>query len=153
MKTIVEELNDIANALGDENPDEITTIDIALQHIKVQYGGTAVQGQTINEALGDIATAIENGGGGGGGDIFIATCDTETALLDKTWQEIHDALDTLGVGKVFVRYGDDGCMAYIVASTNVQEGFYNINIYRDPTGEISYGYYYAESADGYPTDD
>lgn len=66
IKTVVEELNGIANALGDANPDEMTTVNEALSQIKVALGGEAVDNETVSQTLDGIRQAIINGGGGGG---------------------------------------------------------------------------------------
>ena len=41
-------------------------------------------------------------GSGSGGDCLLATLDPDSFKLNKTWQEIHDALEEYGVGKVII---------------------------------------------------
>lgn len=96
-------------------------------------------------------TDTEYIGGGGGGDCFI-TNDVE-GTLDKTWQEIHDALENLGIGKVFIyqTYEDGGNTyygAYVVVSCTSEEGYYEVA--GCDFGYLPHGVYVAESADGYP---
>ena len=85
----------------------------------------------------------ENGSGGGGGGSLVI--HTVSGTLDKTWQEIYDALEA-GV-RCIVMYGDEGK----VGQTIIQEAYwYDDNDYRIyPFGDGS-TYYVATSASGYP---
>ncbi|MBR2653974.1 MAG: hypothetical protein IKD59_05395 [Lachnospiraceae bacterium] len=66
IKTVVEQLNSIANALGDTNPDELTTVNDALSAIETSLGGSPSEDETVSQLLEGIANAIAGGGGGGG---------------------------------------------------------------------------------------
>ena len=75
-----------------------------------------------------------NGGGSGGGVLVVTETD---GTLDKTWQEIHDAMKS--VGAVYDGGDDDG--VYIISSTIIDTN-YIVN--------CSAGEWVASSASGYP---
>lgn len=110
------------------------------------------------------AMGAKSGGGGGstGGGVLIVTVTTEGSnrIMDKTWQEIHDAL--YNGNTVVARYTDDN----VVESTEsfeedvdsviaVQESFYKEDgefVDHFLTVTTPYlGSFNAESKDGYPT--
>ena len=85
-------------------------------------------------------------GGGGGSGAFIVNEDAELAL-DKTWQEIYNALD--GGNIVIIKSGD---IAYrFVSSIASVHGSYMLSALGDEYGEITAYLYSAEGADAYPT--
>ena len=84
----------------------------------------------------EIIDAIKAGGGGSGGGVLVVT-ETD-GTLDKTWQEIHDAMKS--VGAVYDGGDDDG--VYIISSTIIDTN-YIVN--------CSAGEWVASSASGYPT--
>lgn len=87
------------------------------------------------------------GGGGTGGSILFVNAVTEgkTTTLDKTWQEIHDAVD---VGLVIVKQEeDDGG----VLSTMYNAVSMIIEIPNETYGiQTAYASYVALTANGYP---
>ena len=89
-----------------------------------------------------------SGGGaisvGGAGNGLIVNYDSETYLLDKTWQEIHDALESM---KVTIALSES---AYLVESAtgNDHDG-YVVSIYQP--GSSPYGMYECISANDYPS--
>lgn len=83
-------------------------------------------------------------GGGGSSDHFICTVDAETDALDKTWQEITDALgDNKTVIAILNTY------AWVVAGTSSDPEFgaYYVAVFNN--GQAT-DFFYAESADDYP---
>lgn len=71
-----------------------------LKDLVKTLSGSDATGKNTAELIGEINDAVAEGGGSGGGVFtFNATFDTERELyiLDKTWQEIHDAF---GQGRV-----------------------------------------------------
>ena len=86
----------------------------------------------------EIIDAIKVGGGGSGGGVLVVT-DTD-GTLDKTWQEIHDAML---VGVVIVNRGEGGIHAVIGGGYDSKQG-YILSVGRNSS-------YTAATADGYPT--
>lgn len=92
-----------------------------------------------------LAKAFGGGGGSSGGGVLVVHQD-ENGVLDKTWQEIHDAvLSVLVINQgyaVFICH----CMfisghapVWLVTYANI-----------DQEGTVSASNYIANSADGYP---
>ena len=86
-----------------------------------------------------------SGGGGGGDSSVVVVNETAEETLDKTWQEIFDAIDS---GKaVFVKaslIGGGGLLFYPVVQVSGEEGSYLVKTLYE------WGEYVADSADGYP---
>lgn len=100
--------------------------------------GDVVTSAKLNKMEQGIANA--GGGGGGGGALVVHDVD---GTLDKTWQEIHDAMPL-----VWVADGEGGYI--LVGSTYEDEGDYCVNaIEPQPDGNITKTYI-ATSADDYP---
>lgn len=76
-----------------------------------------------------------SGGGGSSGGVLVVT-DTD-GTLDKTWQEIHDAMKTGGA--VYDGGDDDG--VYIIDSAYIDNDY----VVHADAGE-----WHAQSASGYP---
>lgn len=90
------------------------------------------------------------GGSGGGGLVVHVSTDEATGekTLDKTWQEIHDAL---AAGTyTMVLEGDtssDNLTPAMVGGVFFDEDYgYGVIVYTDPTSM-----YYAQTANSYPT--
>lgn len=77
----------------------------------------------------------QSGGGGGGGALVLH--ENESGTLNKTWQEIYDAMKT---GSVVIEVEDDGI--YPLASATI-DGKYYVTA---PCGE-----YVSDTTTGYPT--
>lgn len=139
---------------GDQvTPVKLNAIEQGVLSVNSDYTPTTwVSGDIVTASkLNNIEQGIANAGGGGGGDSF-ATNEV-AGTLDKTWQEIHDALEELGVGKVFIysTYEDGGettYRAFPVASCTSEEGYYEVAGYYDGTAPNVF--WFTESADGYP---
>ena len=88
-----------------------------------------------------------SGGGGGGSDVVIVHSDADTGALDKTWQEIHDALNGGKLVMDIYADGDDVFQTiYTIATTyNEQFAIYAVgaSTQDDPT-------YVADSKTDYP---
>lgn len=85
--------------------------------------------RTYKMLLGDIAL----GGGGGGGGILVATLDTSTGTLDKTWKEIYDAMDSSVLCVVYRQEEDDveGLASIdfnLIRNILLQEGSYSLSL-------------------------
>jgi hypothetical protein len=78
----------------------------------------------------------DSGGGGGGGGVLVVH-DTD-GTLDKTWQEIHDAM--LSGGAVYV-YSNGGISVFVFAGSNGSQ--YHVDT-------ASGDEFYTSTTDGYP---
>lgn len=94
-----------------------------------------------NESTG----ALEWAEGGSGGGVLVV--HDEDGTLDKTWQEIHDAI--VGGMPCFVMEDEDGITIQLVTAVFIDSGSYYAAIGEENTG--SYNEYTASSADDYPT--
>ena len=84
------------------------------------------------------------GSSGGGGLIVNAVYDeqTDTTTLDKTWNEIKNAVESGGTVYIYY-YVDETEYGYqIVTSIQANQGSYDVN--------VTYSSYTASSADSYP---
>ena len=84
-----------------------------------------------------IAKAFGGGGGGGGGALVVTSDGT---ALDKTWQEIHDALPMVWVL-------NDGAYGPVVIAYELSDQFW-VGVWDYMTSEAVM--YVASSTDGYP---
>lgn len=106
-----------------------------------------------NWKSGDVVTAaklnkLEQGVANSGG-VLVVGVNSETGVLDKTWQEIHDAAAT-------------GCVLLVNDMGEELINYPLVNVWQDSSEEHIYGasfFYYAgsnlidfatDSADGYP---
>lgn len=89
--------------------------------------------------------AVGGGGGGGGGGVLVVHEDSDTGSLDKTWQEIHDAL--AAETPVFLAYTSSMAASMKVIADAVSGIGYQIFLQGS-----EYAFAQAESADGYPLD-
>ena len=90
-----------------------------------------------NESTGDLEWATAGGSGGG---VLVASMNLETMTLNKTWQEIHDAV--LNGGAV-LQIEAMGIAAQLSAANN--NGTYIVSIVTDKVLKLS-----TDSANGYP---
>lgn len=103
--------------------------------------------------LFDIAVAKKlaggsGGGGGGSSDTLLIHYNKETYTLDKTWQEIHNALANGSIAVIDDWYGNH---AIVVANAlDDGEGEYSVSVYTNyETADIII-LFYCESASDYP---
>lgn len=95
------------------------------------------------------AIAQNKGGGGGDDGIFVVGQDVNTGALDKTWQEIADALSA---GKRVIAVAMQSAMTVqmLFMFSIVLEGAYGlVAITASPAGVLGVSFT-ATSADGYP---
>lgn len=149
MASKVNALHNLATQLGASSTSS-TTIAGAVHEVTTALGATASEyndESSIARSIQDIADAIEDGAIsiGGAGNGLIVNYDNETALLDKTWQEIHDALESM---KVTIALSTG---AYLVASAtgNDHDGYTLTVYFNNETTDM----FSCSSADDYPTDD
>ncbi len=109
--------------------------------------GTVSKKKTIIGQLSDLADAAEAGKiGGGSGEAFMVHVNgKDTQVLDKTWQEIYDALKTTSV--YIIRENEEEM--FVSTQECIIEAAYN-----NPDGYIVHtsldDYYSAASPDDYP---
>ena len=102
---------------------------------------------TLGNQLIAAGVAIEIGGGGTGGGVLVVNgtwneAGTEFAL-DKTWQEIHDAMLS---GGAVLALGDD--IAESVVSVGAGPGGRFVIVLN--VIDLEWNFYVASAADGYP---
>ena len=104
--------------------------------------------------------AKSGGGGGSGGGVLIVTVTTEGSnrIMDKTWQEIHDALYNGNTVVARFAYDDESTGTVyenIDCVVSVEESIYKeggVIVDHFLTVATPYlGAFNAESKDGYPT--
>ena len=89
----------------------------------------------------DSTGALEWAEGGSGGGVLVVTSDFETGTLDKTWQEIHDAMLS---GGAVVKFSDTNVSYVTRVAYNFMSSTYVILVGAERT-------YKASAASGYPT--
>ena len=113
---------------------------------------TWVTGEVITkEKLNHMEDGIANGGGGSG--IFIANLDNDASRLDKTWNEIHTALENRQPSYACLSQGNDEIMlpilgAYYSGSLNT----YGIIMLNSSKSQLSVSNLTTDNPDGYPTE-
>ena len=106
--------------------------------------------QSRMEQYLDVIAQNGGGGGGGGGGVLLVHEDGETGILDKTWQEIHDAdvafMESV-VGDYYKSYSP-------IIETNENSGSYSVTFCgianNNGTLEFWVSVYATDSASGYP---
>lgn len=106
--------------------------------------GTISKKKTIIGQLSDIADAAEAGriGGGSGGALMV---HENSNALDKTWQEIHDALKTTSV---CIITGNNDEKMLVGTEHRITLAYYSNNKYRVRTDNSKE--FTTDSSDGYP---
>ena len=113
----------------------------------VWKSGDVVTSDKLNKLEQGVASS---GGGGGGGGVLLVHEDGETGILDKTWQEIHDAdvafMESV-VGDYYKSYSP-------IIETNENSGNYSVTFCgianNNGTLEFWVSVYATDSASGYP---
>jgi hypothetical protein len=123
------------NIDSNELTGEYTSARIRLEPVEV-YTSDA-----FRAAVSKTAPKASGGGGTSGGGVLVVT-DTD-GTLDKTWQEIHDAL--LGGGAV-LEYSDDEDSAFVIDSVYPGKDNYIVSTVEGRT-------YSSSTKSGYPTAD
>ena len=100
----------------------------------------------IEHYLAQIAEGGGGGGGGGSSSALIVNEDNDTYTLDKTWQEIYDAVMSnrvcfIGSSSDAENWGD----LYLLVNIQWSEGSYSVS-----NGNATY---YADSPNDYPVSD
>lgn len=86
-----------------------------------------------SEKLNKIENGIAGAGGGAGGGVLVATMDEATGALDKTWQEIYDAMNSsvLCVSRSKTENDAEGFTSIafnIIQDVVLQEGSYSLHL-------------------------
>ena len=99
------------------------------------------------------AIAKNGGGGGSGGGVLVVHIDEEYSALDKTWQEIHDAL-AQGTPCVTLYAEDDdvfqGLIASVVIGGPPDSRVYTVHVITTRGDTVVGQIWEATSTDGYP---
>ena len=131
-------------------------------HEEYGEGSTAVanpEGEPTDDLtsiqIGDEIYGISGGGGGGTDRFFEVHCDDETLTLDKTWQQIFDAIEDGKLPFYVSVYSDpDDAFFWQCNSARLQDDtyfahFYSITYFGEqPT--INLLSFSTDSASGYP---
>lgn len=102
---------------------------------------------------GEVIALIKAFGGSGGGSssggvlVVTETYDGNHSTLNKTWQEIHDAV-VGGQMVVFQFTNDDGIFWNYLSSVESVSGYYAVNVFN--SGSLANVNYGTDSANGYP---
>lgn len=98
----------------------------------------------LAQNLIDAGIVVEIGGGSGGGVLVVTGTD---GTLDKTWQEIHDAMLS---GGAVVSFSETDTGSVVTAMYNDKDEAYVI-IVCDRVGAGEFATYFASTASGYPS--
>lgn len=134
-----------ANGGTAEEAATFTRLLDALKGIFEAKGGTAEEASTFAK-LSDALEGISEHAGGGG-DASVLVCAYDDGYLDKTWQEIADALTA---GKVVLEHG--AYLSHRVSKTTHDDDGYWVWIYTDGLGQESQSFW-CEGPNDYPNDD
>ena len=105
------------------------------------------KGVGIGEVIA-LHKALGGGGGSSGGGVLVAHIDNNTGVIDKTWQEIHDALSngTIVVVSTPADQAEYPTSLNYISSVEKEGGAYNIYFTYDNENPAMA----ATSANGYP---
>lgn len=106
-----------------------------------------------NWKAGDVITSeklnkLENGVAGSGGGALIVN-DNDSGTLDKTWQEISDAVEAGSVVLVYNGSDIDRSIRYLGGLFS-EDGDYGVAFVDYSSGSARIWLFVADSADGYP---
>lgn len=105
---------------------------------------------------GDTVTSaklnhMEDGIAAGGG-VLVVGLDTTTYALDKTWQEIHDAIENGQIPIVITSAGGQGVVFQL--ATTALEADHSVQVFQfavaSGQAQMVGSIFAADSADGYP---
>lgn len=102
---------------------------------------------TINSESGALGWEEGSGGGSSGGGVLVVHIDDDTGALNKTWQEITNALKSGTLPVICYETPDGGGSIEQIAITSVESGAYNVFLMSDTSNPALS----AESANGYPS--
>lgn len=137
--------------------DEMTALNIGE---KISSAGTTVVANPTLAGTEDSLTGLEIdgtkykvGGGSSGGGVLVVHIDEEYSALDKTWQEIHDAL-AQGTPCVTLYNEDDDATQGVISSATKSgppgSEIYLIRVLVALGTDAAVERWQASSADGYP---
>lgn len=114
---------------------------------------TAPEGAAFNPVR------VTQSGSSGGGGVFVVTktsdLSTGESTLDKTWQEIYDAIKVNGQYPMVIWEQDDGPLrigtVFEIGESNGYYGVFACEIAYDFAAAIQVTEFYTQSADGYPS--
>lgn len=89
-----------------------------------------------------------SGGGSSGGGVLVVNIDEEHTTLDKTWQEIYDAVKN-GTVVIFLQNMSDGEIQQPYLESIASKGGYGVYLHYLESG-TSVGFF-ANSASDYPS--
>lgn len=119
----------------------------ALKKLIKNRGGNPV-GSDIAEVINNFANEPAPAPSGGSGLQVTGITDGTLVTMDKTWEEIRDALEA---GKLVTFKHDDNTATYYrvftINSVNCNSGTYTVNVVGNGANES----YTASDADGYPS--
>lgn len=131
-----------------------TTTAVQADDISVDGNTFSIGGIKWTGSAWDYSNAGQSSGGGGsGGGVLVVGVDMTTHALDKTWQEIYDAM---AAGQIAViGYAMDAGDALIAGRSIVvqalgQSGSYSVAALAVNINEAAVATFAASSADGYP---
>ncbi len=128
---------------------KLNNIESGVQSVSSSYTPTTwANGDIITaEKLNNIEQGIANAGGSSDNGLIVY--DGE-GVLNKTWQEIHDAFHN--VGDVLIYYYNEGISvgAFVVGSVASNDNTYTISVYQNNVLGIAY---FADSPSDYPYED
>lgn len=119
---------------------------------KISCGGFYIDDETLSLS-DDNKLSVKNGGSGGGGSEAIIIHDGDGAgILDKTWQEISDAVEAGSVAMLYNGSDIDRSIGYLSGLFS-DDGDYGVGFVDYATGSARTMLFVADSADGYPVID
>ena len=136
----------VANGGTAEEAASFTRLLDALKGIFIAKGGTEEEALDFAK-LSDALEGISEHAGGGGGDASTLVCVYDDGYLNKTWQEITDALTA---GKVVLEHGT--YLSHRVSKTTHGDDGYWVWIYTDGLGQEIQSLW-CEGPNDYPNDD
>lgn len=117
-----------------------TTKTVEADDITVDGQNVSIGGCVWNGTAWDFTNAGQSGGGGSSGGGVLVLHQDENGALDKTWQQIHDALLSGGAA---IAYSDQEVRVIDHAAYNERADYYYVEA-------SSNSFFKTADADGYP---